>query len=195
MAILSNGLTWWFYLPMAEGYWEERRFAEIDLGKFAPTEGAGALRTFLSRAAWRSKSALTSATVALKTRQKALGVAREHPIIRAIRSPGAHSSVAYHPPGRAATKLQLAFELLRKRWVTKHDLEALTGQSGGWQLYNYQHYVKSGRYGSLLLLHKPAYSPAPMRLATRSEAKRLMKNLEVANYRPQHRKKHGRQPA
>ena len=26
LATLTNGLTWWFYLPLQEGRWEQRRF-------------------------------------------------------------------------------------------------------------------------------------------------------------------------
>ena len=31
IAILTNGLTWWFYLPLHEGTWEQRRFYTIEI--------------------------------------------------------------------------------------------------------------------------------------------------------------------
>ena len=31
LAILTNGITWQFYLPLEEGSWEQRRFFTIDL--------------------------------------------------------------------------------------------------------------------------------------------------------------------
>jgi len=31
LAILTNGVTWWFYLPLNEGNWEQRRFYSIDI--------------------------------------------------------------------------------------------------------------------------------------------------------------------
>ena len=31
LAVLTNGLTWWLYLPLQAGNWEERRFLTIDL--------------------------------------------------------------------------------------------------------------------------------------------------------------------
>ena len=31
LAVLTNGLEWWFYLPIREGSWEERRFSDIDV--------------------------------------------------------------------------------------------------------------------------------------------------------------------
>jgi predicted type IV restriction endonuclease len=30
LAVLTNGITWWFYLPLNEGSWEERKFYIID---------------------------------------------------------------------------------------------------------------------------------------------------------------------
>jgi len=31
LAILTNGITWWFYLPLHEGSWEQRRFYTIEI--------------------------------------------------------------------------------------------------------------------------------------------------------------------
>lgn len=31
LAILTNGLTWWFYLPLKEGSWDQRKFYAVDL--------------------------------------------------------------------------------------------------------------------------------------------------------------------
>lgn len=31
LAILTNGLVWWFYLPLHEGSWEQRKFNSIDI--------------------------------------------------------------------------------------------------------------------------------------------------------------------
>jgi len=31
IAVLTNGATWWFYLPLHEGDWEERRFYTIEI--------------------------------------------------------------------------------------------------------------------------------------------------------------------
>jgi len=31
LAILTNGISWWFYLPLQEGDWSERKFYSIDL--------------------------------------------------------------------------------------------------------------------------------------------------------------------
>jgi predicted type IV restriction endonuclease len=31
LSILTNGVSWWFYLPLTEGNWDQRRFYSIDL--------------------------------------------------------------------------------------------------------------------------------------------------------------------
>lgn len=31
LSILTNGFTWWFYLPLEEGHWKERKFLTIDI--------------------------------------------------------------------------------------------------------------------------------------------------------------------
>lgn len=31
LAILTNGFTWWFYLPLEKGHWKERKFLTIDI--------------------------------------------------------------------------------------------------------------------------------------------------------------------
>jgi hypothetical protein len=36
IAILTNGFTWWFYLPLKEGNWEKRRFLIADFNKQSP---------------------------------------------------------------------------------------------------------------------------------------------------------------
>ncbi len=33
MAVLTNGTAWWFYLPLSEGSWENRKFAAVDINE------------------------------------------------------------------------------------------------------------------------------------------------------------------
>ncbi|MCB1025327.1 MAG: restriction endonuclease subunit R, partial [Acidobacteria bacterium] len=40
LAILTNGVTWWFYLPLEEGSWEHRKFFTIDLMEQAIEDAA-----------------------------------------------------------------------------------------------------------------------------------------------------------
>lgn len=49
LAVLTNGLLWWLYLPRAEGSWTQRRFFQIDLLEHDPRSVASALNRFLNR--------------------------------------------------------------------------------------------------------------------------------------------------
>ena len=49
LAVLTNGLNWWFYLPLQAGSWEERRFSVIDLCNQDVSRTAGELKNFLSK--------------------------------------------------------------------------------------------------------------------------------------------------
>ena len=54
LAVLTNGLNWWFYLPLQEGNWEERRFSVIELRNPDVSQTADLLVDFLSRENVRS---------------------------------------------------------------------------------------------------------------------------------------------
>ncbi|MCF6177094.1 MAG: hypothetical protein L3J71_15155 [Victivallaceae bacterium] len=49
LAILTNGVTWWFYLPLTEGSWEERRFYSADLFEQEPESIAERFMELLSK--------------------------------------------------------------------------------------------------------------------------------------------------
>ena len=49
LAVLTNGLAWWFYLPMQLVPWEERKFYAIDILKQDVPDIANRLMDFLSR--------------------------------------------------------------------------------------------------------------------------------------------------
>ncbi|MFH1851192.1 MAG: hypothetical protein ABIA75_02500 [Candidatus Neomarinimicrobiota bacterium] len=49
LAILTNGLTWWFYLPLVEGLWEQRKFYTIDFLNQEPDEIADKFNDYLSK--------------------------------------------------------------------------------------------------------------------------------------------------
>ena len=61
MAVLTNGLNWWFYLPLQEGNWEERRFSVIELRNPDVSQTADLLVDFLSRENVRSGVAVAYA--------------------------------------------------------------------------------------------------------------------------------------
>ena len=49
LAVLTNGLNWWLYLPLQAGSWEERRFSVIDLRNQDVSRTADDLIGFLSK--------------------------------------------------------------------------------------------------------------------------------------------------
>ena len=49
LAVLTNGITWWFYLPLYEGSWGQRRFYAIDILQQKSDEIALKFIDFLSK--------------------------------------------------------------------------------------------------------------------------------------------------
>lgn len=49
LAVLTDGLVWWFYLPMVGGSWEQRRFSHTDVRALRPVDAASAIYRFLNR--------------------------------------------------------------------------------------------------------------------------------------------------
>lgn len=61
LAILTNGLVWWFYLPLHEGNWESRRYYMIDIKAQESEESALRLIDFISRDNVESGKAVSTA--------------------------------------------------------------------------------------------------------------------------------------
>src|SRR5258708_766582 len=70
LAVLTNGPTWWFYLPLAEGSWEQRRFYAADFREQESTSIAERLEQILSKSSVNSGTAATHAEDLYKGRQK-----------------------------------------------------------------------------------------------------------------------------
>lgn len=49
LAILTNGVTWWFFLPLREGEWEQRRFWTVEIVKQEVAEIVQRFKDFLYR--------------------------------------------------------------------------------------------------------------------------------------------------
>ena len=61
LAALTNGSTWWLYLPMREGSWTARRFYTLDILAHDPTESSKRLIELLSKQSVSSGKALKNA--------------------------------------------------------------------------------------------------------------------------------------
>ncbi len=69
IAILTNGTVWWFYLPLREGSWKERKFDTMELGKQDKGEIAQKLVDFLDKENVSSGKAVQNAEDLYKKRQ------------------------------------------------------------------------------------------------------------------------------
>jgi hypothetical protein len=70
LAVLTNGITWWFYLPLQEGSWEQRKFFAIDILQQEPEHIADRFQSFLNRSNVESGKAIQNAELLYRTRKK-----------------------------------------------------------------------------------------------------------------------------
>ncbi len=70
LAILTNGILWWLYLPRAEGDWDERKFYTIDILGQEIEDIVDKFNSLLSRENVASGEAVQQAESFLKKRQK-----------------------------------------------------------------------------------------------------------------------------
>jgi hypothetical protein len=70
IAVLTNGLLWWLYLPLERGSWQERKFFTIDIRQQEPATAVGHFCDFLSREAVANGSALSNARKVQASRVK-----------------------------------------------------------------------------------------------------------------------------
>jgi len=61
LAILSNGIEWWFYLPLEEGDWQTRKFYSVDLNTQPAESACERLIEFLNKNNVMSGSAVKNA--------------------------------------------------------------------------------------------------------------------------------------
>jgi hypothetical protein len=79
LAILSNGVTWWFYLPLLTGSWEQRKFFSIDVNDQTPEEIASRLIDYLSRDNVVTGKAVENAKAVHNTRQREYEISKTLP--------------------------------------------------------------------------------------------------------------------
>ena len=71
LAVLTNGLNWWLYLPLKEGDFRQRRFCELDVSKLDSSETCDLLIKFLARENVFSGVAVENAEARLKQLREA----------------------------------------------------------------------------------------------------------------------------
>jgi len=70
IAVLTNGLAWWFYLPLLEGSWDQRKFFAIDIQKQDIEAASQHFDEFLRREAIVDGSAVTRARTLHASKEK-----------------------------------------------------------------------------------------------------------------------------
>ena len=70
LAILTNGISWRFYLPLHEGSWEQRKFYTIEIYDQSPTDIVGRFADYLAKENVNSGKAIENAETVYKGRQK-----------------------------------------------------------------------------------------------------------------------------
>ncbi len=70
IAVLTNGLTWWFYLPLVGGTWEQRKFFSIDIINQSIESVSNNFKNFLSKQAISDGEALRKAKEVKESREK-----------------------------------------------------------------------------------------------------------------------------
>ena len=70
VAILTNGATWWFYLPLQEGSWEERKFATVEFDRQDKEEIVQKLTDLLGKENVISGKAVQNAEILYEQNQK-----------------------------------------------------------------------------------------------------------------------------
>ena len=71
LAVLTNGRTWWLYLPLQAGSWEQRRFLTIDLEVQEPSVVERRFLEYLSRERVGSGQAVGDAEDLVESQQRA----------------------------------------------------------------------------------------------------------------------------
>lgn len=70
LAVLTNGKTWWFYLPTKKGDWKTRKFYTIDIIQQEPQDVVQRFIDLLSRSSVQTGKALQHAESIYKGKQK-----------------------------------------------------------------------------------------------------------------------------
>jgi hypothetical protein len=70
LASLTNGMTWWFYLPLHEGSWEQRKFFTIDILQQESDDVVSRFIDFLSKENVTSGKAVENAEKVYRGQQK-----------------------------------------------------------------------------------------------------------------------------
>jgi hypothetical protein len=81
LAILTNGITWWFYLPLKEGNWSNRKFYTIDFKNQSETEIAERFITYLLKENVLTDESIRAAEETLKSKNREIEIENSLPLV------------------------------------------------------------------------------------------------------------------
>ena len=70
LAVLTNGLVWWIYLPLIGGNWQQRKIYTIDITQQSPQESAKHFKEFLGRDVVENGSSIEKAKSVKESKEK-----------------------------------------------------------------------------------------------------------------------------
>lgn len=70
LAVLTNGIVWWLYLPLLGGSWDQRKFFTIDIAQQSPEAASDHFRAYLAKQAVASGEAVQQAKKLHRSREK-----------------------------------------------------------------------------------------------------------------------------
>ena len=79
LAVLTNGVSWWFYLPLNEGNWEQRKFYAVDIFQQDKNDIARKFMDFLEKENVKNEEAVKKAQQIYKGRVKDIEINRSLP--------------------------------------------------------------------------------------------------------------------
>jgi len=79
LAVLTNGISWWFYLPLNEGNWEQRKFYAVDIFQQDKNDIATKFIDFLEKENVKTEEAVKKAQQIYKGRVKDIEINRNLP--------------------------------------------------------------------------------------------------------------------
>jgi hypothetical protein len=130
IAVLTNGITWWFFLPLLEGSLEEKRFHTIDINEQTAEDITQYFFDFLYKKNIISGKAVKAAGEIYNTRQKALLMQENLPKAweKIMSEPGkwlydilaeATKSLCGHKPDRKTVEKFIAIQTDAKADITR----------------------------------------------------------------------------
>ena len=116
LAILTNGITWWFYLPLQKGAWNDRKFYTINILEHEIEDIIGKFDLLLSRKNVESGKAVQHAESILKSRRRERLVRKDFPQLPPTKRPDIKPSRKINSQTKKPKRMQIGSESYELRY-------------------------------------------------------------------------------